>query len=174
MMVDFASNEFAPNNPPLWQVALAASMRHHQLPHDAWRVRADAVEFYTEYGGEFRNDNPMQDVGNHPGKALVANLFSNQGLELTASLLSRSMNYQWRQYIGASPVELADVESPASFPLRRNDYFGIRASPLAGYDIMLPRRRNMRIIITAHAGHTLMSLSRVLSFREARYRDAAL
>jgi hypothetical protein len=164
-------DQFSPINKPLWQVALATAQRQHAAEQDRWRVRQTAVEFYLHNQGEFATAKPQPMAREH--RLALTNLLVRRGVVINASLMARSLNHQWRQYLGHDTVALATVQA-TSMPLiiRPQQYFGIRASAF-GYELLLPDARNSRIMVPSHIGYTLMSLSRQLSIRETKYRDAS-
>lgn len=161
--------KFAPTNKPLWQVALAQAIQHHGNSHNNWLTRHSAINFYMKYGGGFANPKPLPINTN---KLDMINNLKSHGIPITASLMARSLDHRWLQYLGHETIALEAADQLSNLPLiiKPQGYFGIKASAF-GYELMLPNARNTRIMISRDIGYTLMSLSRELSRRETKFTE---
>lgn len=160
--------DLVPINAELWQQVLAASMQKYAKPHDHWKVRQRTVRRYLTKNGKF-TDLPTTASD----RLLIANALSTQGIVVTANLMARSLDHQWRQYLGTATISFDDFSENVTEPLilRKNNYFGIKPHATLGYELMLPTNRNTRIVLPLDTGYTLISLSRELSRRETKFAD---
>lgn len=167
-----------PRNSELWTACLASAQNKFPgVNPQQWRVQYRAVRRYLRQEGRFRlkaNDPPVDRI-------TLANALSIRGIEIKASLLTRSLDHQWRQYVGVSTISFQDF-MPSSetigaiganrYMLHRDGYFGWRkAGDGLGIEVILPTAASQRIIVPSAEAYTLISLSRELSRREIRFRD---
>ncbi len=110
-------------------------------------VRRAIIEAYLKCGGYF-------------------NIPSENSNTVTASLLQRSQDHLWREFLGKNIVLQC---KGADFEIKKGMSFG--AKPInAGFSIMLAKENIKPFEVSTLDGYTLFSLSRPLGLREARFR----
>jgi hypothetical protein len=167
------TKELTANSPKLWQQALAATLeRFPKAKHNAWETRSYAVNWYWDHGGRFVNLRPPAQLTNPETAPVIKNMLARNRIPITASLMARSLQHQWREYLGHSAVIIEPPEDASGQPatIKPGGFFGIKAVT-NGYNLLLPTAQNTNFLIPYLTGYSLMTLSRELSLREMKYRD---
>jgi len=167
------SKELTANSPKLWQQALAATAeKFPKDKHNTWEVRSHAVNWYWDHGGRFVNLQPPPQLISAERAPVIKNILARNGIPMTASLMARSLQHQWREYLGHTAVLIEPPEdaSGTTSIIKPGGFFGIKAVT-NGYNLLLPTAQNTNFLIPYLTGYSLMTLSRELSLREMKFRD---
>jgi hypothetical protein len=150
--------KFSTSNEKLWQTCLA---RYDNCGLSLLDKYEQAIAAFLNYDGKLYGIKPEPvDAENAP---------------VTATLLTISQSHNWRQYLGAEPIQLTGSEPtkldlPALLTLKPQDLFGVVATPY-NYNVLIPNAQATQINVPRLSGYALMAMSRELSRREVHYTE---
>jgi hypothetical protein len=127
--------------------AVASKIVAQFKDYDRFAVRKAIIEAYVRCGGDFTI--PSENIN-----------------KVEASLLQRGAGLLWREYLG-NKIKLN--ASGENYELCKGMAFGVK--PVSnGYSLMLASAATKPVNLSALEGYTLLSMSRAITTREARFR----
>ena len=167
------NKDFTANSPKLWQQALAVMAKTFPATkHNDWEARSHTVNWYWDHGGRFINTLLPSQLVDTKQASIIKNILATNGIEINASLMARSLQHQWREYLGHTDLVINPPNDGSGSPviIKPNGFFGMKPKT-GGYDILLPNAQNTTFTVPHLTGYSLLTLSRELSLREMKFRD---